>query len=813
MAKITLPKIALLCGGSSPEKDISINSARSASNNLPNDSMEIISIYFDSKKRPYRISPEQLYSNTSSDFDFKLKQTATPLNQSELIQLLKGVDLTFPIMHGSFGEDGEIQTFLERHKIPFVGSGSEACKQAFDKFISNEIIKSQGFYTLPSQVLKIHHNDHADIIKNFFNEHNIERAIIKPAAGGSSIGVFSVTTPEEALEKAKFLFSNRIDKRIVIEPFAKGIEFTVIILENRFGLPVALPPTEIETDYTQNQIFDFRRKYLPTRQVVWHCPPRFSDEIIEKIEAQAEQLFSLFKMHDFARFDGWVLPDNNIWFCDFNPISGMEQNSFLFQQASRIGMTHQDILLHIINSACLRYGLPSIRQYSEALSTKKRIPILFGGNTSEKQVSLMSGTNVWLKLRQSKKYQPEPFLLDAQNNAWKLPYHLTLNHTVEEIIENCKKAKQAKIRLDPFEKRVRIRLGLLSDKNPEDFFEPKKISLKSLAEQSDFIFNALHGGNGENGTLQALFKKFGAKFNGSDEKVSKLCADKWATSNFIRQLAIPDVDAIPGKVIKTSVLFKYSTLKSPLAMDPSLSDRDDMGQVVTDELRQFWNQVCKTLNAKTLIAKPRADGCSTGVARLYSVNDLEKYLRLLASKAMCVPKGTLKNQKNIIELPKKTPNELLFERFIETDTLQVKNQQLKHHQKTGWIELTIGVLEDQGQLFSLNPSITVSEGEVLTLEEKFQGGTGINITPPPASIIQSDILEKIKQNITLVSTKIGIRGYARIDAFANISTGQLYIIEVNTLPGLTASTVFYHQALSENPAIFPGELLEKLIYI
>src|SRR6185312_5379132 len=151
-------------------------------------------------------------------------------------------------------------------------------------------------------------------------------------------------------------------------------------LENRFGLPVALPPTEIETDYTENQIFDFRKKYLPTRQVIWHCPPRFSDQMIEKIEAQAEQLFALFKMRDFARFDGWVLPDGNIWFCDFNPISGMEQNSFLFQQASRVGMTHRDILQHVINNACRRYGLSELKELSRiSNASKKTIPVLFGG--------------------------------------------------------------------------------------------------------------------------------------------------------------------------------------------------------------------------------------------------------------------------------------------------------------------------------------------------------------------------------------------------------------------------------------------------
>ena len=293
-----------------------------------------------------------------------------------------------------------------------------------------------------------------------------------------------------------------MDTRVVVEPFAEGAEFTMIILENRFGLPVALPPTEIETDYTENQIFDFRRKYLPTRQVTWHCPPRFDKATIEKIQAQAEQLFAFFGMRDFSRFDGWVSPNGDIWFCDFNPVSGMEQNSFLFQQASRIGMTHSDILRHVVERACARYDIPFPKNIQKENKKRKKVNIIMGGDNSEKQVSLMSGTNVWLKLRRSKKYRPQPYLLDPKGNVWHLPYHLCLNHTVEEITENCENYQNAKAKLGEFEERARLRLGLLEEKDEEEFFEPQKLTLKKFFDESDFIFIALHGGNGENGNFQ-----------------------------------------------------------------------------------------------------------------------------------------------------------------------------------------------------------------------------------------------------------------------------------------------------------------------
>ncbi|MDA2922258.1 hypothetical protein MYX07_03250 [Patescibacteria group bacterium AH-259-L07] len=782
-------KVALLCGGPSLERGISLNSARSVLDHLSSDDIEIVPIYLDFKKKPYKISPAQLYSNTPSDFDFKLHQTAQPLTEKKFVDLLRTVAIAFPVMHGPYGEDGGVQRFFEKHDIPFVGSSSKTCKYAFDKFKANYYLKKHGFFTLPSVVLKIYHNDHRQIIQTFFNKHKIRRAVVKPASGGSSIGVFSVSSPQEALEKAQLLFSKRMDTRVVIEPFAQGIEFTAIILENRFGLPVTLPPTEIETDYTENQIFDFRKKYLPTRQVIWHCPPRFDASTIEKIQTQAEQLFALFGMRDFSRFDGWMLPNGNIWFCDFNPVSGMEQNSFLFQQASRVGMTHSEVLRHILQNACRRYGIKFPKESLSQHKKRKPVHIIFGGDNSERQVSLMSGTNVWLKLRRSQRYEPHPYLLDTKGGVWQLPYHLALNHTVEEIIENCKNYYLSMKQFNDFEQRARFRLGFLGSKPHAEFFEPKKLTMSEFIKDSEFIFIALHGGDGENGNIQKLLTEKGVKFNGPGEDVSRLCIDKWATSQFIKNLKIEGVGSIPCQLVKTVELTKFGDNK----------------------IRGFWRKACKELSARTLIVKPRADGCSSGVVHLYSSNDLKRYLDFLASAAPFIPKNSFRKQLDHIEMPTIMSEDLIFEKYIETDVLRVRGNKLKYYPRSGWIETTIGIIEKDKKIKALNPSITIAEGEVLTVEEKFQGGTGINITPPPQEVIKSSTIAKIKNRVEAVARAVGIKGYSRIDIFVHVDTGNILVIEINTLPALTPSTVFYQQALAEKPSLFPRDLLEYII--
>lgn len=781
-------KIALLCGGPSLERGISLNSARSVLDHLEDDDISIHPIYFDQQKKPYVISTDQLYSNTPSDFDFKLHQTSKPLDKKELIDYLRSMDIVFPVMHGTFGEDGEIQNFLEKNNIPYIGANSASCKKTFDKFIANQLLGELGFFTLPSALLKIYRHDHKEIIENFFKEHNISRAVVKPASGGSSIGVFSVTSPEEALEKVKLLFSKRMDTRVVIEEFATGTEFTTILLQNRFGLPVAILPTEIETDYTENQIFDFRRKYLPTRQVIYHCPPRLDDEVIETIQLQAEQLFSAFGMRDFARFDGWVLPDGNIWFADFNPISGMEQNSFLFQQASRIGLTHRGLLRYIVRRACQRYSIKFPEIKNDENKGRKPVSVLFGGKTSERQVSLMSGTNVWLKLRKSRQYDPKPFILDSNYNVWQLPYALTLNHTVEEIIESCEHAKIDEERLKKFQSKVAMKLALSAQDEIEPYFQPIRMNLEEFANQSKFVFIALHGGIGEDGTIQKILTLKKVPCNGSGSETSLLCIDKHQTSQTIMNLKMKGLSTIPNKLI-------------PLQNLPQNEKK----------LNQFWTSLNKELSSKTLVVKPKEDGCSSGVVHLYTPLELQRYLDILKFKLPYIPPNTFRGQTDNVELPVDSPAELLFEKYIDNDILRAKKNKLIHRNKNGYVEITIGVFGKDGILNALNPSITVAEGEVLTVEEKFQGGTGVNITPPPAEIMSEKVVKKIKKLTENLSAKIKLKGYARIDAFANTKTGDLIIIEINTLPGLTPSTVIFHQALAEKPKLFPREFLETII--
>lgn len=767
--------LAIICGGPSGERGISLNSARSLMDHLNGPNITIHPIYVDLEKNFYKLSCAQLYSNTPFDFDFKLHQTAQKLSKEELIHTLQSVNLTFPAIHGAFGEDGELISLLEEINIPFVGHSSITCKNMFNKNLAAAILKNNNYATIPSIVIEDFNS-----IKSFFDAHSLSKAVIKPIAGGSSIGVSVVTSAEEANQKA-----SEHSGPMLLEPFCNGKEFTVVLLQNPGGSPVALIPTEIEISYENNQIFNYRRKYLPTANTFYHTPPRFSLEIIQKIQAQAEAIFKLFQMRDFARLDGWLLDDGTLIFSDLNPISGMEQNSFLFRQAALCGMSHKQILLNILHNACQRYNISPPHSSAPIHSNNMPVFVLFGNNTAERQVSLMTGTNVWHKLRQSQKYTSFPFFLDKDKNIWALPYSYALNHTVEEIYHNCLNTNSIQHQLISLQRNTYHPQDLPPHNSPKKYTLEEFLHLAKL--ENAFVFLGLHGDIGEDGTLQQLLENHNIPYNGSSPLSSALCMDKFQTGLAINALNNPSIFSLPKNTISTQELLKIKSI------------------------HLFWDQLTSDLQSQILIIKPRSDGCSTGIVKLSSSIDLSTYIHFIAEKSSTIPPNTFDNQSEIIELSLAPNASFIFEPYIQTDSISIENNTIHYTPKTGWLELTVCVLEKNGQYHSLQPSITIASNTILSLEEKFQGGTGINLTPPPPTIIPLPQVIQIKKSIELAAQTLGITNYARIDIFFNILSSTTIIIEANTLPALTPSTVIYHQALAESPPLSPTVFLETMI--
>ncbi|CAJ1809605.1 unnamed protein product [Sphenostylis stenocarpa] len=948
-------KVGLICGGPSAERGISLNSARSVLDHLQGDNLHVSCYYIDCNLNAYAISSAQVYSNTPADFDFKLESLAQSFQTlSDLAKhLATAVDIVFPVIHGQFGEDGGIQELLEKYNVPFVGTGSKACCQAFDKHKASLELQKHGFITVPSFLVQGFETSKSEL-SEWFKKHQLDpdwgKVVVKPTRGGSSIGVGVAYGVNDSLVKANQIMSEGIDSRVLIEIFLEGgSEFTAIVLDVGSGsdhFPVVLLPTEVElqfrgsNDVKENDaIFNYRRKYLPTQQVAYHTPPRFPLDVIENIRKGASLLFQQLCLQDFARIDGWFLPNSGsmltsssesefgktesgaIIFTDINLISGMEQTSFLFQQASKVGFSHTNILRSIVHHACLRFpNLASVSGISGQLPSRskslqlnnsfshhegaRKVFVIFGGDTSERQVSLMSGTNVWLNLQAFHDLEVTPCLLsptrecatsvdvgkkadDVMNRTvWSLPYSLVLRHTTEEVLDACMEAIEPERAAITSNLRKKVMNDLMQGLKDHNWFTgfdisdelPVKFSLRQwiklanevqatvfiadatwedlemLLEEypnlhfedkvfdegkgdvmtqnndeaehqakannygSDFITSPtlenrpthkrvrpkyfrdydcsvkVHGGIGEDGTLQSLLDAEGVPYSGPGAMASKICMDKLATSVALKHLANSGVLTINKDVRQKADLF-----------NKPISDT--------------WHDLTSNLQCQTLCVKPAKDGCSTGVARLCCSKDLAIYVKALGDYLLRIPPNSLSKAHGMIEMPNPPPENLIFEPFIETDEIIVTT---KFENATGngltwkghnrWVEITVGVIGKRGSMHSLSPSVTVKEsGDILSLEEKFQGGTGINLTPPPLSIMSDNALKRCKQHIELIANTLELEGFSRIDAFVNVDNGEVLIIEVNTVPGMTPSTVLIHQALAEQPPLYPHQFFRKLL--
>ncbi|XP_045793953.1 uncharacterized protein LOC123888811 isoform X2 [Trifolium pratense] len=777
-------RVGLICGGPSAERGISLNSARSVLDHLQGDDLHVSCYYIDCNLNAHAISSAQVYSNTPADFDFKLESLAQsfPTLADLAEHLAASVDIVFPVIHGRFGEDGGIQELLEKYNVPFVGTGSSECCQAFDKYKASLELRKYGFVTVPSFLVQGYETNKSEL-SEWFRKHQLDpdvgKVVVKPTRGGSSIGVTVAYGVNDSIVKANEIMSEGIDDKVLIEIFLEGgCEFTAIVLDvgsSSDSCPVALLPTEVElqflgaNDLKENDaIFNYRRKYLPTQQVAYHTPPRFPLDVIENIRKGASVLFKRLCLQDFARIDGWFLRDSGsklsssesefgrsesgtIIFTDINMISGMEQTSFLFQQASKVGFSHTNILRSIVHHACLRFPnlasvsgisglIPSRSKSSEVNKSfapregARKVFVIFGGDTSERQVSLMSGTNVWLNLLGFDDLEVTPCLLSSTSDyassvdlgikaddvwnrtVWSLPYSLVLRHTTEEVLDACIEAIEPNRAALTSHLRNKVMNDLMEGLKDQNWFTgfdiadelPKKFSLrqwiKLAKEVKATVFIAVHGGIGEDGTLQSLLDAEGVPYTGPGTLASNVCMDK----------------------VATSVAIKHLTSSGVLTINKEVWTKDDLSN---KPINDIWHDLTQKLQCETLCVKPAKDGCSTGVARLRCSNDLAIYIKALEERLLRIPPNSLSKAHGMIEMPNPPPELLIFEPFIETDEIivssNVKNEtghgfMWKGHSR--WVEITVGVIGKRGSMHSLSPSVTVKEtGDILSLEEKFQG--------------------------------------------------------------------------------------------
>jgi len=303
---MTKLSIALLSGGISSERDVSIASGNQVYETLDRDKYEVI-----------RYDPK----------------TDLP----KLVADAAGIDAALIILHGPYGEDGTVQGLLDLLDIPYQGSGVLGSAIGMNKLVSKQLYKNAGIPVAPDMTFKS-----IDMIETRAVVDQLGMPlVIKPVTSGSSIGLSIVKSEDalnDALEKA---FAE--DHEVLIESYIKGVELTggVIGNEELQALPIVeiIPGEEFD-------FFDYTAKYTPgaTQEI---CPARIDEATTQKAQSYAKMAHRALCCKGYSRTD-MILADGQLYVLETNTIPGMTPTSLLPQAAEAAGIDFSRLLDKLI---------------------------------------------------------------------------------------------------------------------------------------------------------------------------------------------------------------------------------------------------------------------------------------------------------------------------------------------------------------------------------------------------------------------------------------------------------------------------------
>jgi D-alanine-D-alanine ligase len=795
----------------------------------------------------------QIYAESLGKLD-KMQQhkLLNKLGRVLPVEELSGLmDFAFLCLHGTSGEDGRIQGLLEYMGIPYSGSGILSSAIGMNKAVQKEFMKQAGFegpafkaisqqqWALPANrkvlfetiktdirfplVVKAANQGSsigisvladADIVsfekavnKAFFNIEltysewssmdnegqvnyirtltDIRDGIGLPLSFNSGETSTEIYHPEQVLNFVHEHFKSHIsplflraydgESQVLVEEFIEGKEFSCIVVRNELGDIVALPPTEIRKG---KELFDYRSKYLPglSRKIT---PINLPTEQINKIRKDCEQLFLALKFNVYARIDGFINAAGHVFLNDPNTTSGMMPSSFFFHQAAEIGLNPSQFLTYIIRTSLLErvtdfkdyHHLPHLLERLDAAiahqqlrkKEKTKVAVIFGGYSSERHISVESGRNIYEKLASSEKYEPIPVFLtgDATKHAlYLIPINLLLKDNADDIQEKVQHFAVHEVIAEIINSCASITNKYATSAN---IAAPKEISYEQLAQMVDVVFIALHGRPGEDGVIQTHLERVGLPYNGSGTASSQITINKYDTNELLMKAGL-------------------------LAAKHTLAYKKDWKQ----DAQAFIQQIVAEYPFP-FIAKPVDDGCSSAVKKIKTTEELKAFAELIfreGEELIPAPAAILH-----LKLKEEFPNKDLFliEELIGANDakhfLEVTGGMLTHYNAAG--ELQYEVFE---------ASEALSEGDILSLEEKFLAGQGQNITPAryaKDNAERQSISNKIKAELEKAARVLGVEGYCRIDAFVRVYDSnkvEVVFIEINSLPGMTPATCIFHQS-------------------
>ncbi len=245
-------------------------------------------------------------------------------------------DFAYITIHGTPGEDGKLQGYLDMVQVPYSTCGVCSSALTFNKYFCSNYLRN--FEITMAKSVRLFKGDHADA-DQLISELGLP-LFVKPNAGGSSFGVTKVKEKGQLLDALEMAMKESHD--ILVEQFIDGPEFTCGLVKLS-DQELIFPVTEV---IPQNEFFDFEAKYTAgkTDEIT---PARISPELTKKVQQLSSRIYDLCDCSGIVRID-YILKDNEFYFLEVNTTPGMTATSFIPQQIAAMGRKLVDVLGMII---------------------------------------------------------------------------------------------------------------------------------------------------------------------------------------------------------------------------------------------------------------------------------------------------------------------------------------------------------------------------------------------------------------------------------------------------------------------------------
>lgn len=326
--------IAILAGGYSGEYEVSVGSAATIAEHLDKDKFDVYTLLILREEWYYPAPSGEKILVDKNDFSIKISGVKIKF------------EAAFIAIHGTPGEDGKLQGYLEMLSIPYVGCGVTTSALTFNKVFCNKIVATLGIVKTATSLslIKGEKYDTREIIDGLGVP-----LFVKPARSGSSIGVSKVEKEEDLTRAIEEAF--RIDPLLLIEKNIRGREMGCGVYEAN-GEKHLLPVTEIRSS---NTFFDYEAKYV-TGKAEEITPAEIPSALRDKIQQTSGHLYEELNCSGIVRFD-YIYDDgeDELWFLEVNTIPGQSSNSIIPQQIRAADMKLDTVYTDLLEN-CLKKG-------------------------------------------------------------------------------------------------------------------------------------------------------------------------------------------------------------------------------------------------------------------------------------------------------------------------------------------------------------------------------------------------------------------------------------------------------------------------